>query len=60
MSDWYQIIVPSYLLTVDFETILKKHRNHIFGKTQDVENLVDYVKKIKVVDIKTESRMVFV
>ncbi|XP_014208226.1 apyrase [Copidosoma floridanum] len=56
----YRIVVASYLLTSAYKTIQKKHRLIVKGETRDVDNLVDYVKRVKVInDVKPGARMIF-
>ncbi|XP_058806758.1 apyrase-like [Phymastichus coffea] len=59
-DQWYRIVVPSYVISQSFETIFTKHRLIHTGKSRDIDNLIDYVEKKKVINITTESRMVFV
>ncbi|XP_011501279.1 PREDICTED: apyrase-like [Ceratosolen solmsi marchali] len=53
----YPIVIPSYIVS---NTIIKKQINKVIGKTSDLANIVNYIKKIDVVDIGNESRMIFV
>lgn len=56
----YRVAVQSYLTSQAYKTISKKCRNHEIGKTYDIENLTNYIKKVGVIHVKTEQRIVFV
>ncbi|XP_014226882.1 apyrase-like [Trichogramma pretiosum] len=59
-QEWYKIVVPTYMLSDAFPIIVKKHRKIMTGKDRDLNIMIDYIKRLKVVDLKFEPRMIFI
>ncbi|KAL7299295.1 hypothetical protein TKK_0007877 [Trichogramma kaykai] len=59
-QEWYKIVVPTYMLSDAFSIIVKKHRKIMTGKDRDLNIMIDYIKRLKVVDLKFEPRMIFI